>query len=164
MIRNVVRLLTERGALAGDAAVKARHVVDEMNRAFDGARLDDSDWNQLEPLMPNHPKDRHVLAAAMAAKATHLITENTKDFAGHFSQGCLVRADAFVGELLKDQPERVIAALVAMSARASKPPVSPLQLAEMFAGGQFLPKAGNHLVQILRGDAPVTGTALRSVG
>jgi hypothetical protein len=56
-----------------------------------------------EPAMPNHPKDRHVLAAAIAAGAQRVITTNIKDFAAADTRplGVLAQTpDAFLTSLL----------------------------------------------------------------
>ena len=56
-----------------------------------------------EPAMPNHPKDRHVLAAALAAGARHVITTNIRDFAASDTRplGVLAQTpDAFLTSLL----------------------------------------------------------------
>jgi len=164
VIRNVTRMLTDRGDDPGDAAVRANHVIAEMNRAFEGACLDDEAWTSLEESMPNNKKDRHVLAAAVTSRATHLVTENDRDFPRQFAEGQIVRVDAFLGELLTESPDQVIAAIEAMSARATRPPMSPLQLAERFAAGQLAPRSGGRLVDLLRRDPPDNVRSLRSTG
>jgi predicted nucleic acid-binding protein len=50
----------------------------KMNEAFPEARV--TGYEGLIPSMTNHPKDRHVLAAAVAAGADLLVTRNVKDF------------------------------------------------------------------------------------
>jgi hypothetical protein len=54
-----------------------------MTASFEpGANLDRQGivYRALIDRMPNHPKDRHVLAAAVAIEADFLVTENRKDF------------------------------------------------------------------------------------
>ncbi len=46
--------------------------------AFPGALV--KNYEHLIPEMSNHPKDRHVLAAALASAADYLVTLNLKDF------------------------------------------------------------------------------------
>lgn len=69
--RNGARLLVRRGAGVDEADAALDHVVAEMNRAFPDARLHPRRRRRLEASMTNHPKDRHVLAAAAAAGASH---------------------------------------------------------------------------------------------
>lgn len=63
----------------------------------------------IEPLieeMTNHPKDRHVLAAAVAAEAPFVVTANLKDFRPEDTQPHGVEAlspDAFLVKLLDDE-------------------------------------------------------------
>ena len=47
-------------------------------------------YEQLIPRMENHPKDRHVLAAAVACKADSVVTFNLKDFSATSAQKCQV--------------------------------------------------------------------------
>jgi predicted nucleic acid-binding protein len=54
------------------------HRIRCMNAAFDDALVDD--FHHLIAEMTNHPKDRHVLAAAVVADADRIITCNLKDF------------------------------------------------------------------------------------
>ncbi|MEX2441240.1 MAG: hypothetical protein WD400_01180 [Pontimonas sp.] len=49
-----------------------------MNRRFPESFV--SGYQYLMPSMTNHPKDRHVLAAAVQAKADLIVTLNLKDF------------------------------------------------------------------------------------
>ena len=49
-----------------------------MAAYFPDARV--TSYEELIGSMPNHPKDRHVLAAAVAGRADILVTENLKDF------------------------------------------------------------------------------------
>ena len=49
-----------------------------MATYFPDARV--TGYEKLIGSMTNHPKDRHVLAAAVAGRADVLVTENLKDF------------------------------------------------------------------------------------
>lgn len=49
-----------------------------MRDAFPDALV--TDYNALVPAMTNHPKDRHVLAAAVRADAAVIVTANVRDF------------------------------------------------------------------------------------
>lgn len=46
---------------------QARGIEQAMRAAFEEAEVDAAEIERLEPAMPNDPKDRHVLAAAVAA-------------------------------------------------------------------------------------------------
>jgi hypothetical protein len=75
--------------------------------------------------MTNHPKDRHVLAAAVAGRADVLVTENLKDFpestTGRF--GLIVTdQDGFLLDLLDLYPSAVLAALRGQSSRYRREP------------------------------------------
>lgn len=49
-----------------------------MDSAFDHARVEG--YGRLVNTMTNHPKDRHVLAAAVRCRANAVITHNVRDF------------------------------------------------------------------------------------
>ena len=52
--------------------------------------------------MGNHPKDRHVLAAALACKADYLVTFNLRDFPATAGDNTMVVGpSAFLKTLLK---------------------------------------------------------------
>ena len=82
VLRNGARLLVKRSGFdPGDVAVTIQPTVGFMHIAFPAARLDPSAWEPLVSKMTNNLKDRHVLAAAVGAQATHLVTSNLRDFA-----------------------------------------------------------------------------------
>lgn len=68
------RNLRKRGATAEQVA----HRVDQMSRHFPDAQV--FGYEHLIASMENHPKDRHVLAAAVRGGAEVLVTENLRDF------------------------------------------------------------------------------------
>jgi hypothetical protein len=45
-----------------------------------------ADYETLAPQMTNHPKDRHVLAAAVACRADYLVAFNLRDFVSASSE------------------------------------------------------------------------------
>jgi hypothetical protein len=63
-------------ARIGDARAERR--VGQMRAAFPEAAV--TGYEPLVGEMTNHPKDRHVLAAAVVARATFIGTENLGDF------------------------------------------------------------------------------------
>lgn len=60
-----------------------------MLGAFPEAMLDQADADAIEQQMPNDPKDRHVLAVAVAAGVDLVVTNNIK----HFKQADVERVD-----------------------------------------------------------------------
>jgi hypothetical protein len=62
----------------GKAPGKALYRETSMRRFFPDAMVEN--YQRLVPEMTNHPKDRHVLAAAVASDADYLVTFNLKDF------------------------------------------------------------------------------------
>jgi hypothetical protein len=54
------------------------HFVGELRKHFEDAWVEG--YEQFIPIMANHPKDRHVLAAAVRCGAQTIVTLNLKDF------------------------------------------------------------------------------------
>jgi hypothetical protein len=59
---------------------QAARIEHEMRAAFEEAEVDQAEFTRLEPAMTNDEKDRHVLAAAVAADAELIVTFDTADF------------------------------------------------------------------------------------
>jgi hypothetical protein len=85
-----------------------------MLASFPDAMLDQAAADAIEHEMPNHEKDRHVLAAAVAGNVELVVTNNLK----HFKQADLKRVgvhvlnpDQFLCELLDASPSFVMEAL-----------------------------------------------------
>jgi hypothetical protein len=94
--------------------------------------------------MTNHPKDRHVLAAAVAGRADTLVTENLKDFppesAAHLGITVTGQDDFLLG-LLELHPDAVLDALRRQSSRYRREPRSVTALLSILAGpGQGCPR------------------------
>ncbi len=60
-----------------------------MREFFPGALVED--YQRRIPEMKNHPKDRHVLAAAIACDADFVVTFNIKDSVAPFNESLKVR-------------------------------------------------------------------------
>ena len=61
-------------------AERAARVELAMRAAFEDAEVDASEIDRWEPAMTNDPKDRHVLAAAVAADSELIVTFDLDDF------------------------------------------------------------------------------------
>lgn len=76
ILEEMTRNLTERQMTEDQAA----RIATAMRAAFEEADVDAGEIERLEPAMTNDPKDRHVLAAAVAADSELIITFNLDDF------------------------------------------------------------------------------------
>lgn len=134
-----------RGRPARPAAVLDANLL--IPRAFPDASVATGEWISLVEEMTCDEKDRHVLAVAVAADATHVVPEDTTDFpAASVPEGIEVtKVDAFLCELLAADPEAVIDAVQVMCDRYSRPTMTVEQLAEKFASGQSAPNFGSRL-------------------
>lgn len=117
--------LIANAAIEGpEAELKTDQILDRVTQALTisgaGLQVADADIAQIEDEMTNDPKDRHVLAAAVAASATVIITDNSKDFPERSLAPFSVRAltaDEFLSELL--QPTTADIARAALNQQAS---------------------------------------------
>ena len=79
--RNGSRLLVEKNGLTEPAALAAvEYILSKMADAFPDAIAASSLWVPLVPDMTCDLKDRHVLAVAVGAAATHLVTDKHEGF------------------------------------------------------------------------------------
>ncbi len=103
----------------------------QLTRTRDLMNQYGNDW-QVPPyqhliltLPLSDPDDRHVLAAAIAAKAPVLVTSNIDDFPPALLSGYGIRAvrpDPFAGELLSAEPMRFLRAVREHRGSLKNPP------------------------------------------
>jgi predicted nucleic acid-binding protein len=149
--RNSSRLLMKRhGLTKGAAAASVAHTLEQMTRAFPDALLRSELWVPLVPDLACDKKDRHVLAAAIGAQATHLVTENVRDFpAASGPDGlAVVEPDQFLLDRLAEVPATVRDAVQGMSNRMKEPKMTPPDLAALMAKGRYVPKFGEKLSEL----------------
>ncbi len=119
---DLTRTQLERRAELMDRAIPSAR-VDGYRRLIGGLRLPD-------------PSDRHVLAAAIKAGATHIVTQNTRDFPRASLSRFGIRAqrpDPFVVDLLAKVPERVIEAVRKQREGLRNPSLSAEEMIDSYA-------------------------------
>jgi len=103
--------------------------VSAMRRAFPTAAVEG--YEHLIGDMDNHPKDRHVAAAAVHVGAAAVVTYNVRDFDSELLRRrgiAIVTPPELVGQLVADDPSVVSLAVGAMAARKRRPPMSPVEV------------------------------------
>lgn len=94
----------------------------QMNQALPDAQV--GGWEHILAAVPEmrDPNDRHVVAAALAGRADVIVTFNLKDFEQEVLPGCLFSQspDDFLLDLLDLHPDRVAAAMEAVSSRSGR--------------------------------------------
>ncbi len=103
---------------------QATRIERAMRAAFDEAEVDPAEIKRLEPAMTNDPKDRHVLAAAVAADSELIVTFNLIDFPPEACEPLGVEAihpDQFLLDLNDLSPEAARAALEQQAADLHPP-------------------------------------------
>ncbi len=112
----------------------ARRRLAAMQVAFPRAMV--TSYEHLIEAMTNHPKDRHVLAAAVAGDAGLIVTANLRDFPSSTLEayGILARSpDSFLVDLLTRQPTRLIGVIRSQAAGLRNPPVTMAELLDDLA-------------------------------
>lgn len=152
--RNSIKIAVRHGDGEAAATLAVRRAIRSMRVAFPGGCLDRVDWEPLVAGCTNDPKDRHVLAAALAAGATHVVTSNVRDFPVRSRPDGVsaMRPDSFLLQCLSENEEGVVAGIKAMAARHRAPPTTAEALAERIAKGVMAPRFGQHLVEVLAHD------------
>jgi hypothetical protein len=112
-------LLTQGMATAEQAAT----LIARMQTHFPEARV--VGHERQIALMTNHPKDRHLLAAAVTAGAATIVTSNLRDFpaAALEPHGIEARSpDAFLSALYDREPGLVVRLVRQQAASLTRPP------------------------------------------
>jgi hypothetical protein len=135
--RAIAKILTGKGA--ADAVARAERARQSMESAFEEAMVADFDeYLRICGELPD-PKDAHVIAAAMKAQTSTIVTDNLK----HFPPGVLASfnlearsADAFIADTITLDDGRAVAAIRRMRGRLKRPEMlSERLLIEMEAVG-----------------------------
>jgi predicted nucleic acid-binding protein len=117
----VARNLRTTGRLTEEQARRLHVEVQEFLLSYDFLV---TDYEPLIPTLTNHPKDRHVLAVAIHARAQLILTFNLKDFPASvlLSHGVVaVHPDSFLTRLY-DEQANVMRQIVRDQAAALKNP------------------------------------------
>lgn len=113
---------------------QASHRIGNMRRAFPAAEVSPAAIARLVPRMTNEPKDRHVLAAAVASSTGAVVTFNLRHFPVDACESFGVEAvhpDRFLAGLHDLDAGAVVAAIRAQAAALRRPPVSAAELIAM---------------------------------
>ena len=152
VVRNTARLIAERHYVdVVEAHARADAAVAQMRRAFPDACAASELWKPLVRQMTCDEKDRHVLAVAVGTRATHVVTTNIRDFPVRSRPAgvAVVKPDRFLRDRLAATPHLVVSAVEGMSARLRNPPQSSVQIARLLREGQFAPRFGTELLELL---------------
>lgn len=98
--------------------------------------------------MANHPKDRHVVAAAVTGRAATIVTANLKDFPAASLDPFRIRAvtpDDFLCALLDAAPAAMAAIVREQAADLRRPPVTREELLRML--GKHAPGFASRVAQ-----------------
>lgn len=124
MTRNLVRDY-------GMEPSRAEALRNVMEEAFPDANAEG--WEEIEPTMRNDPKDRHVVAAAVAVDATVIVTSNIRDF-GSLPEGIVaLTPDEFLTGIFMRDPAAVLKALAVQAASYRRPTLTTTELLERLA-------------------------------
>lgn len=114
---------------------KANHLIDIMQEAFPEALVDASPT--LAADLENDPKDRHVVATAIAGEASVIVTQNLKDFEPTPDGIEAVHPDEFLLRLLAADEPTLLEVLRKQAEKLQNPPVN---LDELLGGlERFVP-------------------------
>jgi len=104
---------------------KAENLVDIINGFFPEAGI--QHWEDLAMVMKNNKKDRHVLAAAVKARAEVIVTENLRHFPKAALRGYRIEAqppDKFLCSLLDLYPRPMMHVITRQAGEKDRPPMT----------------------------------------
>jgi predicted nucleic acid-binding protein len=119
------RNLVADGVMSAD---DARRLRAKMTAVFADGLIADDAIVHLETTMTNDPKDRHVLAAAVASETQTIVTHNVTDFPARALAPWDVQAqhpDEFLLGLFNIHPDLAAAMIVRQAQALRSPPLTP---------------------------------------
>ena len=113
---------------------QVQKLLTRMESAFPDASV--SDYQSMINSMKNHPKDRHVLAAAVTSAANVIVTSNPR----HFPESALVSygvqamsPDAFLTSLYDQHPDMLTQVVIGQASVLEKPPMTVWEVLDQVA-------------------------------
>ncbi len=131
ILDEAMRNLVQKGKITQGKAMNLERV---MKAAFIESMVEVP--GELEAAMTNHPKDRHVLATAVIAKANTIVTNNLTDFNAEALNPWNVIAlspDEFLSELFDIYPLEMVQVVQKQSQRYKKRPLSVDELLDLLS-------------------------------
>lgn len=125
-----IRHLQRKGRWDDHVEQKIERTIELMNRTFPEALVKASQYQTLIPAMGNDPKDRHVLAAAIVAGASVIVTYNVKHFPFEICDPLGIEVqnpDTFLLHQLQLVPRRVVPRIFSLLQIRVKEPYSSWQ-------------------------------------
>ncbi|MBW4644496.1 MAG: PIN domain-containing protein [Goleter apudmare HA4340-LM2] len=113
---------------------KARNLEEIITTAFPEAMV--TVPLEVEEMMTNDPKDRHVLAAGVIAQASILVTNNITDFDVQSLNPWNMTAqtpDDFLSDLFDNYPEDMVEVVRQQSQNYRKTPLSVIELLDLLS-------------------------------
>lgn len=113
----------------------AKNLEETINAAFPEAILEKVP-SEVEKLMTNHPQDRHVLAAAVIAKADIIVTNNLADFSTKALIPWNIQAQSpehFLSDLFDDYPEEIVQVLQKQCQKYKRSPRTFVELLNLLS-------------------------------
>jgi predicted nucleic acid-binding protein len=138
ILNEAMRNLVSGGKLSQE---KARNLEEVIKEAFPEAMVIVP--LGLDELMTNDPKDRHVLAAAVTAKANVIVTNNLTDFKAKDLDRWNIKAqspDDFLTELFDEHQDSIINFLQEQSKKYKNPPKTVFELLNFLGRKASLPQ------------------------
>jgi predicted nucleic acid-binding protein len=108
---------------------QARHLMNTIRKQFPESLV--TNYKYLINSMANDPKDRHVLAAAIACRAQVIVTNNLKDFPQNIVSPFEIEVqhpDDFLVQLFYLYPEFMIEIIEKQAGDLRRPPKTTLEL------------------------------------
>ena len=129
ILDGATRNLVITGKMTVERAMKLEATI---KAAFPEAMIEVPDG--LAEVMTNHPRDRHVLAAAVTAKANIIVTSNLKDFKEKDLRSWNIKAkhpDTFLTHLYDFDPDSILQVIQRWSQDLKKPPLTFVELLDL---------------------------------
>ncbi|MEM6754275.1 MAG: PIN domain-containing protein [Cyanobacteria bacterium P01_C01_bin.38] len=131
ILDEAMRNLVQKGKITADKAMNLEQV---MKAAFAESMVEVP--GELEKVMTNHPKDRHVLATAVTVQANTIVTNNLTDFNAEALNPWNVIAlspDEFLCELFDTYPLQMVQVVQKQSQRYKKRTMSTDELLDLLS-------------------------------
>jgi len=131
ILDGATRNLVSTGKMSVERAIKLEATI---TAAFPEAMVEVPDG--LAEIMTNHPGDRHVLAAAVTAKANIIVTSNLRHFPIKDLACWKIEAqhpDTFLTHLYDLDPDSILRVIQRWSEDLKKPPLTFVELLELLS-------------------------------